>query len=485
MPNKIPILIALAIGLIVGGGASWLAIRPQGDGTPQPATSEGALSPEREVLYWYDPMVPDQHFDKPGKSPFMDMDLVPKYADDEEAGAVSIDPRTVQSLGVRTAAAEQGTLWKRIDTVGSVMADENRVEAVQARTTGFVERLHVRAMNDPVKKGQLLAEVYSPDLLAAQEEYRIALKQKDDADWQSAALQRLTLLGISDAQIKKLEAGGEPARRVAYYAPTSGVVAELNVQEGSSVSAGMPMFRIADFSRIWVIAEVVEDQAGWIAPGKWADVTVPALPGKTFEGKVDYLYPEFNRGARTLKARIVLGNPELALKPGMFANVTLYGGKADEAVLVPTEAVIQTGRRSIVIVREGEGKFRPIAVKTGIENDGRTQILAGLSGGEQVVVSGQFLIESEANLRGALERLRGPEQTFLGTGEITHVDAAKNELEMAHDPIPAIEWPAMTMGFEVKDPALLKGLQKGQKVEFDLAKEGEGYVVVGIRPRGE
>jgi Cu(I)/Ag(I) efflux system membrane fusion protein len=169
----------------------------------------------------------------------------------------------------------------------------------------------------------------------------------------------------------------------------------------------------------------------------------------------------------------------------MYANVTLYGGATEATVLVPAEAVIRTGTRSIVIVREEEGRFRPVAVKTGIESEGRMQILAGLRAGEQVVVSGQFLIESEANLKGALERLRGTEQTFLGTGEVTHVDAAKGELELAHDPIPAIEWPAMTMGFEVKDPAMLKGLAKGQKVEFDLAREGEGYVVVGIRTKGK
>jgi Cu(I)/Ag(I) efflux system membrane fusion protein len=270
---------------------------------------------------------------------------------------------------------------------------------------------------------------------------------------------------------------------VGYYAPAAGIVAEVAVQDGSSVSAGMPMFRIADFSRVWVIAEVVEDQAGWIVPGKSAEITVPSLPGKTFEGKVDYLYPEFNRSARTLRARIALSNPALELKPGMYASVTLYGGASEPAVLVPAEAVIQTGKRSIVIVREGEGRFRPVAVKTGIESEGRMQILTGLKAGEQVVVSGQFLIESEANLKGALDRLKGPGQTILGTGEITHVDAARGELEMAHDPIPAIGWPPMTMGFAVSDPALLKGLGKGQKVEFDLAKEGGSYVVVGIRPR--
>jgi Cu(I)/Ag(I) efflux system membrane fusion protein len=202
------------------------------------------------------------------------------------------------------------------------------------------------------------------------------------------------------------------------------------------------------------------------------------------EGKVDYLYPEFNRIARTLQVRIALPNPGLALKPGMYANVTLYGGASDPAVLVPTEAVITTGKRSLILVAEGGGRFRPVQVRTGMENEGRTQILSGLKAGDQVVVSGQFLIESEASLKGALDRLQGPGQTWQGTGRVTAVNAAKGELEMAHDPIPAIDWPAMTMPFDVADPALLKGLKQGQQVSFDLARQGEGYVVVGIRPAG-
>jgi Cu(I)/Ag(I) efflux system membrane fusion protein len=416
MSNKLLILATLLIGLAAGAAASWwvLQSRPDTDPPTAPtAVSSPSAAPvaEKKVLYWYDPMAPDQHFDKPGKSPFMDMELEPMYADEsaDDAGGsgVAIDPRTQQNLGVRTAAAQRERLWRRVDTVGTVMADETRVQAVQARAEGYVERLHVRALNAPVARGQLLAEVYSPDLLAAQEEYRVALRGREDAAWVAAARQRLVLLGIPEAQIARIEAGGESARRVAYHAPASGVIAELGVQEGSSVSAGMPMFRIADFSRVWVIAEVVEDQAGWIAPGKQAEVTLAALPGKTFEGRVDYLYPEFNRDARTLKVRIVLDNPGLRLKPGMYAQVTLFGGASAETVVVPSEAVIATGKRSLVMVREGAGRFRPVAVKTGIESEGRTQILAGLEGGEQVVISGQFLIESEAQLKGALDRLQG------------------------------------------------------------------------------
>ncbi|MEW5771358.1 MAG: efflux RND transporter periplasmic adaptor subunit [Pseudomonadota bacterium] len=483
MNTHLKILAALLIGLGLGAVGTWLAgpaLQPHA-AKPAPAAAQA----ERKVLYWYDPMVPDQHFDKPGKSPFMDMELVPKYADDAApAGSVSIDPRTLQNLGVRTAAAEEGRLWRRIDTVGSVAADENRVEVVQARTPGYIERLHVRALNEPVRRGQLLAEVYSPTLFTAQEEFRLALKAKDDPAWLAAARQKLLLLGLSEAQVKKLEAGGPAQRRVAYFAPVGGIVSELPAREGASVSDGMPLMTLSDLSRVWVIAEVPEDQAAWIVPGKSAEVRLNAQPDKVIEGKVDYLYPEFNRESRTLRARIALPNPGLTLKPGMYANVTLYGGASEVAVLVPSEAVIVTGKRSLVLVAEGGGRFRPVAVKTGMANDGKTQILAGLKAGEQVVVSGQFLIESEANLKGALDRLQGPEQTWQGSGTVTAVDAAKGTLEMAHEPIPAIDWPAMTMPFDVSDRSLLVGLSKGQKVSFELAKKGEGYVVVGIRAAG-
>lgn len=500
MPTKLRFLAVLLAGLALGGGATWYALqgRPAGEmaeHASKPATDAAAMvkadsAAEKKVLFWYDPMVPDQHFDKPGKSPFMDMDLVPKYADDSAAGdtaGIRIDPRVVQNLGVRTAPAEQGRLWRRIDTVGYVRADDNRIEVLQARVNGWVEALHVRAVNDPVRRGQLIAEVYSPDLYVAQEEFLLALKHPEDAGWIGAARQKLAFLGFTANQVATLEKAGKPLRRVNYYAPAGGIVSRLAVREGGAVSAGMPLLEITDLSRIWVTAEVMENQAAWIAAGKSVEVRVDSLPGEVFEGKVDYLVPAINPSTRTHPVRIVLANQGLKLKPGMFANVTLYGGKGEEAVLVPSEAVITTGKRSIVLIAEGAGRFTPVAVQTGMESDGRTAILKGLQGGEQVVTSGQFLIESEANLRGALDKLGAPGETaaklHTGSGRITQVDARSGELEMQHEPIPSLEWPAMTMEFEVKDPAILKGLKPGQQVEFDLIKEDGGFPVVAIRPQ--
>lgn len=485
MNTNIKLIAVLIAGLALGGGATWYLLKHQGTKSAEMAQDGTASAKgEKEVLFWYDPMVPDQHFDKPGKSPFMDMDLVPKYAGEDEEGTVSIDPRVVQNLGIRTAQAERGRLWRRIDTVGYVRADDNRVQFLQARVNGWIEGLHVHTLNDPVKKGQLIAEVYSPDLYTAQEEFLLALKHPEDAGWIAAAKQKLAFLGLSQGQIAALEKNGKPLRRVNYYAPTGGIVTRIAVHEGAQVTAGMPILEITDLSKVWVTAEVMESQAAWVTPGKSVEISVESLPGEVFEGTVEYLYPTVNTATRTHPVRIVLANKGLKLKPGMYATVTLYGGKGEEAVLVPSEAVITTGKRSIVLVATGEGKFQPVEVKTGMESDGQTAVLEGLSGGEQVVTSGQFLIESEANLKGALEKLKPlSSAVHTGTGVITQVDAKTGTLEMEHAPIPSLDWPSMTMEFEVKDKAVLQGLKTGDKVEFDLVKEDGGFPVTAIRLR--
>lgn len=474
MNANLKLAAALAVGLAAGAVAVWLSA----PGHPRPAAA-----PARAVLYWYDPMMPDQHFDKPGKSPFMDMDLVPRYADEAGGTGVAVDPRTRQSLGVRTAEAEVGRLWRRIDTVGTVRVDDNRVVQLQTRVNGWLETLYVHAVDDPVRRGQLVAEVYSPELYAAQEEYLLAMRHDEDPAWRAAARRKLAFLGLSEGQIARLETTGRAERRVAYHAPASGIVSSIAVHPGAAVSAGMPIMEISDLGRVWVVADVVEDQLAWIAPGKAAELRFGALPGETFEGRVDYVLPRLDATTRTVPVRIVLANPGLRLKPGMYADVTLYGGRGDEGVIVPSEAVIRSGRRAVVLVAEAEGRFRPVEVETGMESGGHTLILAGLAGGERVVVSGQFLIESEANLKGALARMQpAGGETWRGSGRIVAADPKTGALTMEHDPIPALQWPAMTMDFAVRDPALLKGLRAGQAVEFDMAREGGGFVVTAIRP---
>lgn len=402
-------MLSILAALVVAAGAGYYARTP----APASKPAASATAPkERKILYWYDPMVPASHFDKPGPSPFMDMELVPKYADEQDsAGGMAIDPRMVQNLGVRTAAVATGSLERRIDTVGYVRPDEHRIAVVQPRAAGWVEKLHVRAVNDPVRRGQLLLELYAPDILVAQEEYLLAVKaaQRDPADraLEQAALRRLSLLGLSDEQIRALAASGKASRRVAVYATSDGVVSELGVREGMAVTPGTPMFSLLDLSSVWVTAEIPEAQAGWVAPGAAVEIAVPALPGRVLHGRVDYIYPQLDGTTRTLQVRVRLPNPGLKLKPGMYARVGIRSAAAKESLLVPSEAVIGTGTRSVAIVAEGEGRFAAVEIKTGDEAEGRTEILEGLAPGQTVVVSGQFLIDSEASLRGTLQRLQG------------------------------------------------------------------------------
>jgi membrane fusion protein, copper/silver efflux system len=367
--------------------------------------------------YWYDPMHPSQHFDRPGKSPFMDMQLVPKYANRTMSDAnnapatIEIDPRVVQTLGLRLATVEQGSFARVVDTVGLVAVDEHHIEAIQVREPGWVERLDVRAAGDAVRRGQLLAGVYSPDLLATQQEFLIARTSKD-SNLIDATRRRLGLFGLSDAQISRIAKTGQVERRIDYYAPIDGYVMELGVRQGAAVEPGATLFQLADLSRVWIIAEVPEAQAAWIKPGNPAATQVPALPGERFEGKVDYLYPELTQATRTLKVRVVINNPGRHLRPGMFATAHLEGSAQESVLTVPTEAVIKTGTRSIVILADDAAHFRPAVVRVGAEHGGRSEILEGLTQGQNVVSSGQFLIDSEANLRSAFDALAGSNESM-------------------------------------------------------------------------
>jgi Cu(I)/Ag(I) efflux system membrane fusion protein len=367
--------------------------------------------------YWYDPMHPDEHFDKPGKSPFMDMQLVPKYPESAAAhnggaapGSIAVDSRVVQNLGLRLAKVEQGSFARVVDTVGSVGVDEHRIEDVQVREPGWVEHLNVRAAGDSVRQGQLLAAIYSPDLLATQQELLIALGS-NDPKLVAAARQRLVLFGLSEAQIARIEKAGAVERRVDYYAPFDGYVMELGVRQGAAVQPGTMLFQLAGLDTVWITAEVPETQAAWLKPGDTAEVEVPALPGEHFEAQVDYLYPELTQATRTMKVRVVVKNLHKHLRPGMFATAHFHSTTHTEALTVPSEAVIKTGTRSFVIVADDDTHFRPARVRVGSEQGGRSEILEGLALGQNVVASGQFLIDSEANLRGAFDNLAGSNDT--------------------------------------------------------------------------
>ncbi len=491
-------VIAVLGSTLAGAGAGyWFAAKRAGHDIG-PATPVNAPEAGRRVLYWYDPMVPQSRFDKPGKSPFMDMQLVPKYADESAAeDGVSINPRVTQNLGVRTTEARTGSLATQLTAVGSVAYNERAIVLVQPRANGFVEKLHVRAPLDPVRVGDPLVELLIPEWAAAQEEYLLLRGREEPSsrDLAGAARQRLVLLGMSEEQIAAVEREGKALTRVTLRAPVSGVVAELGAREGMTVTAGSTLFRIAGLGTVWVVAEVPEAQAGMLAPGTTVEVRVPAYPGESLTGRVSAILPEVNAATRTVRARIEVANIGGKLKPGMYATLVFaMSGRA--SLLVPAEAVIRTGSRSVVILDEGDGRFRAAEVEVGMEAGESAEIRKGLKAGDKVVVSGQFLIDSEANLRSTLARLSASGQaagdphsghaSHRGSGTVIEVDAARSSVRLEHGPIPSLKWPPMVMGFAVEDGKQLAAVKKGDTVEFELraepTRDGD-YVIVRIAPK--
>ncbi len=479
-------LAALAVALLAAAGYGGYRLAQHRAMDMAPAAPEAS---GKTVLYWYDPMVPQSKFDKPGKSPFMDMQLVPKYAGEEaDTGTVSISPRVVQNLGMRTAEVRAGSLEQRFEAVGSVAYNERNVVQLQARAAGFVEKLHARAPLDPVAKGAPLVEILYPDWSGAQEEY-LLLRRSASAEAQplvEAARRRLRLLGMTEDEIAAVERDGRPRARITLAAPLSGVIAELGVREGMTVTAGMTLFRIVDLSTVWVNAEVPETQAALVRPGSRVTAQVAAYPEAKFEGKVGAILPEVNAATRTLRTRIELANPGARLKPGMFATLSFEGKEGREGVLAPSEAVIRTGQRDVVILALGEGRFRALQVDVGRESGGQSEIRKGLKPGDRVVLSGQFLIDSEASLTGTLARLEGVEER-KARGTVISVDPTAGHVELDHEPIPAMQWPRMTMGFMARNKAQLKGLKEGDVVEFEVQPKPDAdgnYLIDSIAPEG-
>ena len=370
----------------------------------------GQIDPanSKPILYYQDPMVPGKRFDAPAKSPFMDMMLVPVYggANADDQGTVSVSPRIQQNLGVRTAEVIEGRLQPRVSAVGSIAWNERDQSVVQARAAGYIERLYVRATLDAVKQGQPFAELFVPDWVAAQEEY-VSVKRIASGDTAliDAARQRMRLLGMSEGQIARVDSGNAVQPRITLTAPSSGVVAELIAREGMSVTPGMTLARINGLVTVWALAELPESQAALVRPGSAVEARSPGVPGTVFRGTVQALLPEVNAATRTLKARVQLANTGGQLVPGLFVTMQFMDERAETALLIPTEAVIQTGRRAVVMLAESDGRFAPVNVETGLESGGQTEIKRGLKAGQRVVVSSQFLIESEASLKGVEARL--------------------------------------------------------------------------------
>jgi membrane fusion protein, copper/silver efflux system len=509
---RVPMVAALAVATIAAGAGFFVGIRhavpDRGaqdsvttagtSAVPTIATTASAPTDAagRKVLYWHDPMAPGQKFDKPGKSPFMDMQLVPVYAEAAaDGGGIAVSARQQQSFGVRVAVAKEGTLDTGFTAVGAVGIDERSLVAVQARSQGYVERLAVRAQYDRVAAGQPLAELYVPEWLAAQEEL-LALKASalpSSALLADAARQRLRLLGMPDAEIARIERDGKPSVRVTVTAPQAGIVWEIGARDGMAVMPGTTLFKLAGTGTVWVTAEVPEAQSAPVHVGASVEARVAAFPERIFKGSVNALLPEINAQTRTVRARIVLANPDGMLKPGMFATVGFGGSAGKSAVLVPAEAVIQTGKRSVVIVESEKGTFTPVEVEVGRESGDLAEIRKGLAVGQRVVVSSQFLIDSEANLKGVLNRIAatgaaaaeqaadphaGHTMPAAGAGPVHKAEgivrSVGDEILIKHGAIPTAGMGAMTMAFKAPPAGVPKDVTPGTGVRFEFVQTPQG-----------
>ena len=484
-------IVALA-GLAVATGVGFAVGRMTHTQPAQPAApSQGG----RHALYWYDPMTPSQHFDKPGKSPFMDMQLVPKFADEAPGAAgLQIDPARTQNLGVRLSTVERGALPSGVSATGVIAFNERDVAVVQAKAAGFVQRVYARAPGDILAAGAPLADLLVPEWAGAQGEY-LAVQRTREPALILAARERLKLLGMPPALIEAVEKTGHVRNIVTVSTPTGGVIRTLGVRGGMSVMAGQTLAEINGLSRVWLNVSIPETMAGQVHAGQNVTATLAAYPGETFHGRVAAILPQTDAASHTLTARIELPNPGGRLKPGMFASAE-FGGVGQSALLVASEAVIRTGARSLVMVAQPGGRYAPAEVKIGREGDGKTEILAGLSEGEKVVASGQFLIDSEASLSGIQARpvarpaASAPSPTlaprpnpspsripalYEGVGRVEQISPAS--VTLSHQPVPAIGWPAMTMTFKLADPALAQGVKVGDRVAFAFDQPSAGPTV--------
>lgn len=377
---------------------------------------------EREILFYRNPMNPDVTSPSPQKDN-MGMDYIPVYAEGAaDAGIVEIDPRVVQNLGVRTTTVQRHLFSATIDTVGTVAIDERGISFFNPKISGWMEHVYIKAVGDTVQRGQLLAEIYAPELVSAQEEFLVALNGvkrftdspllKDSQSLLETARVRLRLLDVSNAEIQALEQGAQTfeqgtRRTIKLYAPHNGIVTELNMREGGYITPDTRLYSLADLSRAWVIMEVYASQIAFVKPGNPVTLRAAYMPGREWRGRVDYLYPTLNPQSRTVQARLVFNNPGNVLRPGMYVNANIQSSPKPPVLAVPREALLRTGTQDVVIVALGEGRFKPMRVRTGVENNEFTEILAGLEAGQQVVLSGQFMLDAEASFKGAMNRLEG------------------------------------------------------------------------------
>ncbi|MBT9591651.1 MAG: efflux RND transporter periplasmic adaptor subunit [Thiobacillus sp.] len=484
-------VVAALLAAGVAGGLWWGGRHAPADDTRAAPAQDG-----RTVLYWYDPMVPQQKFDQPGKSPFMDMELVPKYADEGgDAASVKIDPGVAQNLGVRLAVVTRAAFGTDVTATGVVGFNEREVAIVQARSGGFVERVASLAPNDVIQSSAFIADLLVPEWAAAQQEY-LALKALGDASLEGAARERMRLSGMPESLIREVAASGKVRNRIAITAPRGGVIQTLDVRAGMTVMAGQTLAQINGIGTVWLDVAVPESQAGSVRVGQAAEAAFAAFPGKPVPGRVTALLPTLNGEARALRVRVELPNKDGRLRPGLTAQVSLKGNAGESALRVPTEAVIRTGRRALVIVAEAEGRYRPVEVTLGAESGNDTVILSGLAEGQKVVASGQFLIDSEASLQGIVARAgetaaaRSSSTAGVAPAALHEADGVIDEISaeyvtLTHGPFKTLAMPGMTMEFPLASPKLAKGLKAGDRVRAGARETDDGLLIEKLDKTGD
>lgn len=492
---------ALAGGLAAGywaGSTRPHAVLTDAHAGTKSAAPAPAADGERKILYYRNPMgLPDTSPEP--KKDSMGMDYIPVYADDEpdDAGVVKVSPARVQTLGVRTAAAEMRALDAAVRAVGRVEIDERRIHDVSPRFEGWIEKLHVNATGDPVRRGQPLFTVYSPELVSAQKELAIAESLRLETPGADLAARdgARRLADAARARLKNwsvapgIDIGASP-ERVLFRAPANGIVLDKRAVEGMRFAPGMAIYRIADLSSIWVIADIHEQDIARVQTGQSASVTIDAFPGRQFEATVSYMYPTLNVATRTTPVRLELANPDGLLRPGMFAHVELATAGAAPRLTVPNSAIITGADRQIVLVAEGEGRFRPQAVELGLRGREHVEILDGVAEGDRVVVSANFLIDAESNLRAALANFGAGDEAaapprYATSGAFEDYFADSGSVMLSHEAIPDLHWPAMSMEFGLADPALVEGLEAGTPIRFEFEDRGNGeFVVTEVEPAG-
>jgi Cu(I)/Ag(I) efflux system membrane fusion protein len=514
-PSLTRATLALLIGAMLAGAGYFVGMSRSPaaiPGAPLASASGDGAQPDsgKKILYWHDPMVPQQHFDKAGKSPFMNMQLVPVYADESGSDGIKIDSGLQQNLGIRYATVRRQDAAEAFDAIGTTQFDEALAEVIQARTTGYIDRLYANAPLQRVAKGAAVASIFVPDWLGPQEEY-LALKHAGmDGGLLESARARMRAMSIPEEVITALDRTGRVQTHVTLYAPDAGVLSELNVRDGALVAPGQTLAKVAGLSKLWLIVEIPESLALQVRPGFAVDATFAGDASQHFSGHIREVLPGISTDSRTLQARLEIDNAGLKLTPGMLMRVRVSGAKTVSRLLVPSEAVITTGKRSIVIVKNSDGRLQPVMVTLGNDTGDTTEVTSGLTEGQQVVASGQFLIDSEASLQSVLPKLEGNAgsgalasapasasasapasapasasavaPSYETTGKVEKV--TPGDITFSHQPVPALGWGAMTMTFGKPSPAAFPDIAVGQTVHFVFRPSDDGYQLTQVEPVG-